>query len=217
MTAAEAGTLRVLVVENHADTRQGVEIFLRLLGHRVSCAGNLAETLTLAEGERFDVLLSDISLPDGDGWDLPALLGGRGLCPAHAIAMSGLGSPADYQRSRAAGFEMHLIKPFTPEALAEVLGQVTGRKTAATTKPIQPKAWVDTGWRQKMHDGLCQHLVAAAFLQQALVHRLEKMMPPEVGAPETGRLLAEAVTAARQISGLLDDALTESRELMREA
>ncbi len=75
-------------------------------------------------GETFDLLLSDIHLPDGDGWALPGLLEQAGKRPPHAIAMSGFGSVEDAERSRVAGFRAHLIKPGVPGELEAALRAV---------------------------------------------------------------------------------------------
>ena len=66
------GPLRILVVEDHADTRQGMALFLGVLGHQARFAQGLQEALGLAavEEEPFDLLLCDLQLPDGDGWEL---------------------------------------------------------------------------------------------------------------------------------------------------
>jgi CheY-like chemotaxis protein len=68
-------------------------------------------------------VLSDLGLPDGDGYDLMRALAGRhpGLC---GIALSGYGMTADVERSRAAGFALHLVKPVTLEALAAAIRQI---------------------------------------------------------------------------------------------
>jgi CheY-like chemotaxis protein len=65
------GPLRILVVEDHADTRQGIALFLGVLGHQARFAQGLHEALGLAavEEEPFDLLLCDLQLPDGDGWE----------------------------------------------------------------------------------------------------------------------------------------------------
>lgn len=73
----------------------------------------------------FDVILSDIGLPDVNGWDLMKQL--RPITRAFAIAMSGFGGEADVERSLAAGYQHHLVKPFVPATLEEVLGKV-GRR-----------------------------------------------------------------------------------------
>jgi CheY-like chemotaxis protein len=118
-------SLRILAVEDHADTRQGLALFLRALGHEAQFARDLQEALILAarEGQRFDLLLSDLQLPDGNGWDLLRRLREAGCAPAWAIAISGWGSRDDVARSQAAGFRAHLVKPATPRALAAVLDE----------------------------------------------------------------------------------------------
>jgi CheY-like chemotaxis protein len=67
----------------------------------------------------FQVILSDLGLPDLNGWDLMLQL--RPNTRAYAIAMSGFGGEADVQRSLSAGYQHHLVKPFVPAALEEVL------------------------------------------------------------------------------------------------
>lgn len=113
--------LDVLVVENHADLRAALAVFLEQLGHRARFASDCAGGLQAAQEQLFDVLLSDISLPDGDGWDLLHDLDMIGRRPKLAIAMSGFGSAADIAKSAAAGFHDHLVKPFQPAALEAAL------------------------------------------------------------------------------------------------
>jgi CheY-like chemotaxis protein len=63
--------LSILVVEDHPDTRRALEMFLQLLGHQTKLAADIKEALEMAAaGRRFDLLLSDLRLPDGNGWDL---------------------------------------------------------------------------------------------------------------------------------------------------
>lgn len=122
------GGLRILVVENHPDMRVGLEVFLKVFGHRVRFAADMAAALRAAGEETFDLLLSDISLPDGDGWELLRRLDAAGRRPPRAVAMSGFGSAADLARSREAGFQTHLVKPFQPEELEVALGPVPAAK-----------------------------------------------------------------------------------------
>ena len=68
---------------------------------------------------KFDAILSDIGLPDLNGWDLMRQL--RSRTRAYAVAMSGFGGEADVQRSLASGYQYHLVKPFVPAALEDVL------------------------------------------------------------------------------------------------
>ena len=105
--------LRILVVENDLDTLWALRLYLEDSGHDVSSAMNVHDASELLGQERFDVLICDIGLPDGTGWDLmssfpPPL---RRFFP---IAMSGFGMNADSARSRAVGFRRHLLKPFKP-------------------------------------------------------------------------------------------------------
>ncbi len=71
--------------------------------------------------ERFDVLVSDIALPDGDGWGLLQCLEQGGHRPPYAIAMSGYYGADGYARSKEAGYAVHLTKPFAPDALEKAL------------------------------------------------------------------------------------------------
>lgn len=115
--AREAG-LRIFVVENHDDTRVLLCILLEQMGHVVQSAGTMREALHAIPGSGCDVLISDIGLPDGDGWELMRRLPHR---PALALAMSGRGMTGDRARSHAAGFHYHLVKPTGPEELAHIL------------------------------------------------------------------------------------------------
>ena len=67
--------------------------------------------LVISENKAFDLLLSDISLPDGDGWELLRRLSEAGLRPRRAIAISGRCSVQDLARSQEAGFDRHFCKP----------------------------------------------------------------------------------------------------------
>lgn len=111
--------LRVFVVENHEDSLKYLCLYLERLGCDVRSAQTMGDALSgLAEVE-CDVLLSDIGLPDGDGWELLE----RAQLPArvYAVAMSGLGRASDRARSQAAGYREHLIKPFAPDELKRIL------------------------------------------------------------------------------------------------
>ena len=86
-------------------------------------AQSVAEGLAAAEEQGpFEVLLSDVGLPDGTGMDLLKKLGTKR--PAHAIAVSGLGMAQDLELSRDAGFSQHLTKPVTAERLKLLLEQL---------------------------------------------------------------------------------------------
>jgi two-component system CheB/CheR fusion protein len=117
--AAKAGALRILLVEDHADTAEAMADLLRDLGHRVTVACCVTEALAAAERHAqdggLDLVVSDLGLPDGTGLDLMAKL--RGRYGVRGIALSGYGMEEDVRKSLAAGFERHLTKPINLQAL----------------------------------------------------------------------------------------------------
>ncbi len=130
-SAAQAmRTLRILLIEDHADTAEAIAELLRLLGHEVTVAFTLAAGLAAAAEIHgrgpggIDLVVSDLGLPDGNGLDLMRELAGRyGL---KGIALSGYGMEDDLRRSREAGFARHLTKPINFQALQAVLREVAG-------------------------------------------------------------------------------------------
>jgi two-component system CheB/CheR fusion protein len=114
-------TLRIFIVENHEDTRFLLGLLLEQLGHTVFSVATLSEALEQLPGAECDILISDIGLPDGNGWELMARLGDDQ--PPYAIAMSGFGMASDRQRSLAAGFRHHLLKPVEPNHLERLLDE----------------------------------------------------------------------------------------------
>lgn len=131
IVSSSSRKLRILVVEDHADTLRGLELLLKRLGHQVTPANNMRTALKAANDAEFDLLLSDLGLPDGSGWELMGALEKSGRCPAQAVAMSGLCGFADKAKSRAAGFRAHWIKPFSPETLEAMLKTVASEASAA--------------------------------------------------------------------------------------
>ena len=95
-------------------------VFARGTGSIDGYAAAVGRWLVTRDG--FDVLVSDIGLPDGSGLDLVRLLSRDH--PVRAIALSGYGTRDDIRRSRDAGFQCHLTKPIDPEELVEVIEQV---------------------------------------------------------------------------------------------
>jgi PAS domain S-box-containing protein len=115
--------LRVLVVEDHEDTAMMMQVLLRLEGHDVVLAGSVAAGLAAAAEHEPDLLISDVGLPDGSGLDLMQQLIARGD-HLPAIALSGYGTPADIEKSKAAGFLEHLVKPLNGvESLAAAIAR----------------------------------------------------------------------------------------------
>jgi len=122
--AAPAG-LRILLVEDHLHTRLAMENMLRRRQHHVVAAVSQHEAVAAASRASFEFVISDIGLPDGDGYQLMTAL--RALQPAiRGIALSGYGMESDVARSAAAGFSQHLVKPVTMPKLEAAITQVLG-------------------------------------------------------------------------------------------
>jgi signal transduction histidine kinase/response regulator RpfG family c-di-GMP phosphodiesterase len=102
-------SMRVLLVEDHEDTNRSLTSLLRRRGYLVQAARSVQGALELAAKERFDVLVSDIGLPDGSGIDVMQALNSEH--PVFGIALTGFGMEEDVRRSHAVGFHHHLIKP----------------------------------------------------------------------------------------------------------
>jgi len=113
--------LRIFVVENHEDTRFLLVLLLEQLGHTVFSAPSLGEALAELPSARCDVLISDIGLPDGNGWELMTQLGDER--PRYAIAMSGFGMSSDRRRSLGVGYRHHLLKPVEPNQIERLLDE----------------------------------------------------------------------------------------------
>jgi CheY-like chemotaxis protein/anti-sigma regulatory factor (Ser/Thr protein kinase) len=121
--AVTGRSLRVLVVEDHADTRQALCRILSRWGHTVQAAGTVAEAEAAVSRFRPELLLSDIGLPDGTGVELLEKLRNHYSCVA--IAMSGYGMESDLEQTRRAGFKAHLVKPVAAERLKDAIETLT--------------------------------------------------------------------------------------------
>ncbi len=122
------GTIRVLVVDDHQDTTESLRLLLSRDGHEVYVAGTVAQALELAQTFEFDVLISDIGLPDGSGTHLLESLNRKKGRLIPAIAMSGFGMEQDRERSLTAGFAEHLTKPVEFADLQEVITRLLGKE-----------------------------------------------------------------------------------------
>src|SRR5215472_6677973 len=111
--------LSLLLVEDHRDTADVLSLVLRKLNYDVTAANGYQSALDKARARRFDLLLTDIGLPDGDGCELLAEL--RKLYPIDGIAISGYGMPQDIERCLVAGFVTHLVKPVEIALLKDVI------------------------------------------------------------------------------------------------
>src|SRR5690606_34570890 len=115
-------------------TRRVLKSLLTRRGFEVTDAGSIAEARRLAEKDaRFEVVVSDLGLPDGDGCELLEELKSRqpGLI---GIALSGYGMDEDIARTKKAGFTKHLTKPVVMEALDEALNAAGATRPAAKSE-----------------------------------------------------------------------------------
>jgi DNA-binding response OmpR family regulator len=114
--------LRILVVEDHGDTLQALSNLLKHFGHEISVAGDADGARRIIGSKELDVVLADIGLPDGSGYDLVAEAKRR-QC-VKAVALTGFGASDDIERGKEAGFDFHLTKPVDFHELRAVLGQI---------------------------------------------------------------------------------------------
>lgn len=114
--------LRILLVEDHRDTRRTLSRLLTHFGHEVLAADNVHRALEIIGSGEIDVLLCDIGLPDGSGYEV--ITQAKRKRPIHAVALTGFGTEDDIRRSREAGFDLHLVKPIDLHELETILEKV---------------------------------------------------------------------------------------------
>ncbi len=102
-------------MDDHPDTTAALERLLTRRGHRVAAAHDMQSAIEAAERGQFDLLISDVGLPDGSGLELMTRLRARSGIPG--IAISGFGMNGDVEKSIKAGFTEHLVKPVGLEKL----------------------------------------------------------------------------------------------------
>lgn len=112
---------KLLLVEDHDDTARLMAKILRARGYDVTIAGTVADALAVSAAEMFDLLVSDLGLPDGSGHDVMNKIKGTGI---KGIALSGYGTSADKAKSADAGFIMHLTKPISVDELETSIEKV---------------------------------------------------------------------------------------------
>jgi CheY-like chemotaxis protein len=134
-------SLRILLVEDHDGIARACQRLLVSHGHFVVRAAGAASALAAAERETFDLLVCDLSLPDGSGFELlPRLRSCSKSREVPAIAISGSVYEDDIARCLTAGFSAHVAKPFDEDGLlaviAEVMGQVSRQATAKSAEVV---------------------------------------------------------------------------------
>lgn len=120
----QLSSLRILLVEDHVETLQTFARLLRHLGHEISVADCAQRALQLVESKEFDLVLADIALPDGSGYDVVAQA--KRKQSIKAAAFTGSGTDDDIRRSKEAGCDFHLTKPVDFFELRTVLNQIGG-------------------------------------------------------------------------------------------
>ena len=118
-------TLKILLVEDHPDTLLTMAKLLMKMGHSITTATSVRNALEQTEKERFDLIVSDLGLPDGSGLDI--MREAKRLYALPGIALSGFGTEEDIRASREAGFAEHLTKPVSIGALRETIQRVAPR------------------------------------------------------------------------------------------
>ena len=122
--------VRLLVVDDEVDAREMLAEVLRATGASVAMAGSAAEALELLASVRPDLIISDIGMPDVDGYSLMrqvrALPRGSGE-QTPAIALTAYTRREDAERAMDAGYQAHLTKPVEPRLLCSAIARLTGR------------------------------------------------------------------------------------------
>ncbi|MBC7367004.1 MAG: response regulator [Undibacterium sp.] len=216
--------MRIFVIENHPDTLNYLKMHLESVGHSVTTACTMQAALAASPTENCDVLLSDLGLPDGDGWQLMELA--KFPQPVYAVAMSGFAAESDFARSKAAGFRRHIVKPFGGEDLREALEEaareiaarlpeihvpnapLTKRKKPVSGKnPVARKTACLTPGQiaDRLHHSTCQNLVGAHLLLCVLRDKRPQ------AAAEVRQLVENALAALDEASADLGALIKELR------
>jgi PAS domain S-box-containing protein len=129
--------LRILVVDDHVDSATSLVRLLRLWGHEASLAHDGTSALDAVSRDAYHLILLDIGLPGMSGYDVAARIRERpGGNDPILVALTGYGQEHDLRRSAFVGFDHHLVKPVSLEALQSLLANLTsfqGRPRAAGT------------------------------------------------------------------------------------
>jgi two-component system CheB/CheR fusion protein len=135
-TSAPTAALKgksILVVDDSRETIEMLTSLLTIEGAQVERARSGHEALSLVRAHSFDLLISDISMPEMDGYQLLQEI--RALSSAKdlpALALTGYGRPGDVERAHAAGFSEHVTKPLDIARLLEIVRRLTGDEAEST-------------------------------------------------------------------------------------
>lgn len=121
--------VQVLIVDDDTDTRELCAFMLQQCGAKVTTAATVKAALSLLAQSLPEVLISDIAMPDTDGYSFMQQV--RSLEQCHqipAIALTAYAAEEDHERTLAAGFQLHLAKPVEPEELAQAVASLLRRE-----------------------------------------------------------------------------------------
>jgi PAS domain S-box-containing protein len=129
-TRHPAGALAILMVEDHEDTAEVMAQLIRTLGHEVTVVGRVSDALAATQTASFDLIVSDVGLPDGTGIDFIRAFRERSDVPA--VALTGFGTDEDIRRCLDAGFNAHLTKPVNFMQLEKAIESAANAKAEKT-------------------------------------------------------------------------------------
>jgi CheY-like chemotaxis protein len=119
---------RVFIVEDHPATARALKTYLEVCGYGVEVASDVKSALRASEQKQFDVLVCDLHLPDGTGWELMRQLNALG--GMRGVAFSALDGPEDRRRSKEAGFVEHVAKGSNPDTLLAAIDRASAHTRA---------------------------------------------------------------------------------------
>ncbi len=123
--AADARSLRILVVDDNVDAADSIAMLLNMEGHETRSVNTARAALLAVPEFQPEVVLLDIGLPEMDGYEVARRLrANNGTHHMRLVAVTGYGQPADRKRAQAAGFDEHMVKPVEPAALQDFLRSV---------------------------------------------------------------------------------------------
>jgi len=134
-----AGACHVLIIEDAPDTLEMLRVTFEVQGFRTSICASAEEALRIAANERFDIIISDIGLPNIDGYELLQRLRRQTpyLRDIPALALTGYAAQKDIDAALAAGFSAHLAKPFDPSRLAAAVDALLKDRESGSSDSVE--------------------------------------------------------------------------------